>query len=50
MSIILLEKPIKFSDKAQPIEISTDDYPDGTKGHVSGWGRTETGVQSTHLR
>uniref|UniRef100_A0AAR5QA59 Peptidase S1 domain-containing protein n=1 Tax=Dendroctonus ponderosae TaxID=77166 RepID=A0AAR5QA59_DENPD len=50
MSVLLLKEPIKFSEKARNIDISTDDHPGGTKASVSGWGRTETGVQSTHLR
>ncbi|XP_050300159.1 trypsin-like [Anthonomus grandis grandis] len=50
ISILLLEEPIKFSEKAKSIPISTDDHPGGTKASVSGWGRTETGFQSRDLR
>ncbi|XP_076269844.1 anionic trypsin-2-like [Rhynchophorus ferrugineus] len=50
ISILLLKEPIKFSEKAQSIEISTKDHPGGTKAHASGWGRTETGFPSHDLR
>lgn len=50
MSVLVLEEPIKFSEKAQNIDISTDDHPGGTRASVSGWGRTETGYPSRDLR
>ncbi|XP_060522361.1 trypsin-2-like [Cylas formicarius] len=50
MSVLLLKEPIKFSEKAQNIEISTDDHSGGTVATASGWGRTETGRPSRKLR
>ncbi|KAL1498040.1 hypothetical protein ABEB36_008900 [Hypothenemus hampei] len=50
MSVLLLKDPIKISEKARPIEISTEEPSGGVEASVSGWGRTETGLQSTHLR
>ncbi|XP_030758690.1 trypsin-like [Sitophilus oryzae] len=50
ISVILLKEPIRFSQKARNIEVSTDHHPEGTRAMASGWGRTETGSQSRDLR
>ncbi|XP_066140102.1 trypsin-like isoform X2 [Euwallacea fornicatus] len=50
ISVLLLEKPINIGEKADTIEVYDEEPQGGTKASVSGWGRTETGLQSTHLR
>ncbi|KAK9883132.1 hypothetical protein WA026_001326 [Henosepilachna vigintioctopunctata] len=49
-SVVVLNSPVQYNERAQPIDISEDDHLGGTKGIVSGWGLTEFNRPSENLR
>lgn len=38
IAVIRLRKPIEFTDKVQPIELSPEEVPDGVVVQLTGWG------------
>lgn len=49
-AILILKKPIEFSDKVKPIPVTRHDYVVGKEVVLSGYGRDEFGVVTGALR
>ncbi|XP_019878261.2 trypsin V-B-like [Aethina tumida] len=49
-SVVLLKKPVDYSDRVQNIPISLHDHREGTQATASGYGLTEYGFPSKNLR
>ncbi|CAH0564348.1 unnamed protein product [Brassicogethes aeneus] len=49
-SVVLLKKPVEYTERVQNIPISLHDHMEGTRATASGYGLTEYGFPSKNLR
>lgn len=44
IAVVRVKGEIEFNDRAQPIPLSSEEFPDGVEALLTGWGRIEVSV------